>query len=510
MKKSDNKEKQQSTSKLLKCISILYGIIFVIVLFLLFFISGVDYHLKRRFILSNIISIIPIIGIFILFYKTIKKEDISDTKYKKILALIFVLTAIIQIILILNIYFYTDWDVKVVRGLVNKYLSTGNLKDEFYLSIYPNNILLVGILALIKKIPFIGNYYITTLIFNSQCVNIAGMLTSLTIKNMHSKKAGLLCYLVMAPLTLLSPWIVIPYTDTIALLFTSMLIYLYTKNNRKKIDYFFIGLVSMLGYYIKPTVIIILIAIAIVEGILIINKKFFTIIKDRIKIIGIFIIGVFFAVLVNNSAKIFLKFEPVTYIRPFSFVHYLAMGQNNDTLGAYSQSDVDDTINIGQKNDIYKFKDRLLNRSFKQQIVFFTKKTLLNFNDGSFCWGLDGTFFYKKTKPKNGFSRFLRQIYYGDGKYFDWFIQIQNYIWLTVLFFMPWIIKKENNKKEYVLMLSIIGLILFLTIFEPRTRYMYCYSNIYIIVAILGIYNLKELIASKKGTQLKKIKKIKK
>ena len=186
------------------------------------------------------------------------------------------------------------------------------------------------------------------------------------------------------------------------------------------------------------------------------------------------------------------------------------MGQNNDTLGAYSQSDVDDTINIGQKNDIYKFKDRLLNRSFKQQIVFFTKKTLLNFNDGSFCWGLDGTFFYKKTKPKNGFSRFLRQIYYGDGKYFDWFIQIQNYIWLTVLFFMPWIIKKENNKKEYVLMLSIIGLILFLTIFEPRTRYMYCYSNIYIIVAILGIYNLKELIASKKGTQLKKIKKIKK
>ena len=220
MKKSDNKEKQQSTSKLLKCISILYGIIFVVVLFLLFFISGVDYHLKRRFILSNIISIIPIIGIFILFYKTIKKEDISDTKYKKILALISALIAIIQIILILNIYFYTDWDVKVVRGLVNKYLSTGNLKDEFYLSIYPNNILLVGILALIKKIPFIGNYYITTLIFNSQCVNIAGMLTSLTIKNMHSKKAGLLCYLVMAPLTLLSPWIVIPYTDTIALLFT--------------------------------------------------------------------------------------------------------------------------------------------------------------------------------------------------------------------------------------------------------------------------------------------------
>ena len=46
-------------------------------------------------------------------------------------------------------------------------------------------------------------------------------------------------------------------------------------------------------------------------------------------------------------------------------------------------------------------------------------------------------------------------------------------------------------------MLSIIGLVLFLTIFEPRTRYMYCYSEIYVIAAILGLYNLKELINKK-------------
>ena len=74
------------------------------------------------------------------------------------------------------------------------------------------------------------------------------------------------------------------------------------------------------------------------------------------------------------------------------------------------------------------------------------------------------------------------------------FIQMQNILWLIVLFFAPFIIKKNNTKQELVIMLSIIGLVLFLTIFEPRTRYMYCYSEIYVIAAILGLYNLKELI----------------
>ena len=113
-------------------------------------------------------------------------------------------------------------------------------------------------------------------------------------------------------------------------------------------------------------------------------------------------------------------------------------------------------------------------------------------------FGLDGTFFYKKVKAPNSFAKFLRQIYYNDGKYFDTFIQIQNILWLIVLFFAPFIIKKKNTKQELVIMLSIIGLVLFLTIFEPRTRYMYCYSEIYVMAAMLGLYNIKEFIIERK------------
>ena len=90
------------------------------------------------------------------------------------------------------------------------------------------------------------------------------------------------------------------------------------------------------------------------------------------------------------------------------------MGQNDETLGAYSQQDKDDTIIYGKRNDLSKIKNRVLSRNFSQTVSFYSKKTLLNFNDGSFSWGLDGTpsFFYKKSKAPNNFAKILRQIYY--------------------------------------------------------------------------------------------------
>lgn len=492
------KNTKSNDNKLLKLIPILYGIMFAIVIFLLLFMSGVTYHLKRNYFISNFFAIIPFSIILFLFYKFYKDKEIENKKFKIFLIILFIVVAILQVILITHTYFYTDWDVKVIRELVDSYIKNGSIKDDFYLSVYPNNILLTAILAFVKKIPFIGKYYLTTLIFNATIVNVSGILTALTIKNLKNEKAALLSYLIMTPLILLSPWINIPYSDTFALPFITAIMYLYSKQDKKLLDYSLIGFLSFVGYKIKPTVIIILIAIIIVEVISNLKKINKTYIKEKVKPIGVFIIGIVCAVLSIKASKMYLRFEPVEYAQPISFIHYLAMGQNDETLGSYSQQDVDDTINLGVRYDLSKFKTRVVGRSLIKTLDFYYKKTLLNFNDGSFCWGLDGTFFYKKVKAPNSFAKFLRQIYYNDGKYFNIFIQIQNILWLIVLLFAPFIIKNKNNKQELVIMLSIIGLVLFLTIFEPRTRYMYCYSEIYVIAAILGLYNLKDLIIKNK------------
>lgn len=483
-----------------KTIPMIYIVMFTIILFILFFYSGVDYYLKRELFIPNLLILLIIVPIFLYYYFCIKEtKDIAEKKYYKYLTIISIVSYVLQIILTISIYFYTDWDVKVIREIVNEYMENRSLNNNFYLSLYPNNILFTAILVLIKSIPIFGEHYLFLLGINCILVNLAGIFTSLTIKNITTNKLSLLCFVVMIPLVVLSPWIVIPYTDTFAILFPILIVYLYTKKSRKKIDYYLIGLLSLFGYYIKPTVIITFIAIVIVEFIsnlsIILDKS---ILKQNIKkymtIVGMVIIGLMTAISLNKLSYKILNFKPMESVNPVTFVHYLSMGQNDQTLGAYSQSDVDDTIAKGEKNNLKKIFNRLTNRGFFEQINFFSKKTLLNFNDGSFSWGLDGTFFYEKTDCKNKFSEILREFYYNDGKYYKLFIQMTTILWIIVLFFCPFIIKKSNTKNEMVLMLSIIGITIFLTIFEPRTRYLYCYSCIFIVTSILGLERLKRII----------------
>ena len=484
-----------------KTTTVIYAIMFTIILSLLFFFSSMDYYLKREFLIPNIIVLlVVIIPVFLIYYFLFKKkEDISLKKYRNTLIIIFVITFILQLILTVSIYFYTDWDVKIIRDIVDSFIKTGSLKDNYYLTLYPNNLLLTMILVGIKSIPFLGSNYLFLLAIDCLLVNLAGLFTSLTIKNVSSKKAALACYIIMLPLILLSPWIVIPYTDTFAILFPILVLYLYTKKNRRIYDYYLIGLFSALGYYIKPTVIIVLIAIVIVE---VFSRLHFIFKKDIIKkkvkkYLGIFallLFGMLTSFSINKLSYKVLNFEQVTYVEPFTFIHYLAMGQNDETLGAYSEKDINESAYLGKKHDLEKFYDRLTTRTFGEQVSFFAKKTLLNFNDGSFSWAKDGIFFYKKVDAPSTFAEEIREIYYSGGKYYDQFLQFSQILWLIVLTFCPFIIKRKNNKNELVIMLSIIGITLFLTIFEPRTRYLYCYSPIFVVAFVLGISNLKSTL----------------
>lgn len=491
-----------------KTIPIIYGIMFTIILVLLFVFSGVDYHLKKSFIISNIMVLIffifPIFWIYYLYKK--KRKDISDKKYKIILICIASLVFIVQLILTKCIYFYTDWDVGVIRDIVDYYFVTGNINGNFYLSTYPNNLLLVMLIVIIKSVPIFGKHYMFLLGINCFFVNLAGIFTSLTIKNIINKRVALQSFIITIPFILLSPWIVIPYTDTFGILFPILVFYLYTKKERRIIDYYLIGLFTFIGYYIKPTVAIILMAIVIVEiisnGKQLIKKEN---IKNNLKVVGLAAFGIFSAVLVFKSSYYILNFEPAFDVKPTTFIHYLAMGQNEETLGAYSQQDINETGIYGAKADLKKFYKRLTGRTFGGQIEFFSKKTLLNFNDGSFSWASEGTFFYKINETKSSFAKLLRKIYYNNGKYNLYFLQFCQIIWLTVLFFCTFIIKKKNNKNELVIMLSIIGITMFLTIFEPRTRYLYCYSPIFVICALIGLSNLYEIV-NKKVKSFKKKK----
>lgn len=479
-----------------KIVPIIFIVIFAVVLSILFLFDGMDYHLKRKFLIPNILILIFfIIPIFLIYYFLFNKEKkIDNKKYKKYLALISIITFLVEILLSYFMFFYTDWDVLSINEASNTFLKTGALKSNYYLTLCPNNMFITLIYVILKSVPILGKNYLFLIIFNCALVSLAGIFTSLTIRNLFDNKKAIFSYVMIIPALLLNPWFIIPYSDTFTVLIPILILYLYTKENKKWYYFVIILLLSAIGYLIKPTTIIILIAILIIEIFNLKNYKIKTILVAIACIIGAILLSYF----INIFTYKILNFSKSIYAKPTNIYHFLAQGQNNETSGAYSKQDVNETLANDDKYNIEKFKSRFLNRTFSESVTFFAKKTLLNFNDGSFTWGNEGVFFYKKIERNNTLSIILADIYYKDGKYYNLFIQLCNCIWLFILFFCPFIAISKNKNYNLIIMLSIIGISLFATIFEARTRYFYTYLPIFIVCSISGVTYLKDRLKALK------------
>lgn len=476
-------------------VPVLFVVVFGIILLLVFGFDWIDYRFNRNLFFPNIVAIIIAILIaltIILIYKKLFKTEISDQLFKRILIGVALGCFLLQLIIIYNMYFFTGWDVKAVSDIADNFIQNGTVGQDFYLTIYPNNLFLVFFLILIRSVPFFGSHTMFLLAINALLVNLSIVMACLTLRRVcKSNRISLLAFAVAIPLLILSPWMVIPYSDTFAILLPITLLYIYLKPAKKWYDYFIFSTITVLGYYIKPTVVIVAIAILVVEflhhGFKIINFKKVT----------LFIVGAAVILCSKFAITKILDFEKAPGIGTVNFVHYLAMGQNDQTLGTYSEEDNTFTGIYGTKGNIEKFWKRLSGRSLPEQLEFFSKKTLVNFNDGSFSWGIEGGFFNEIPDRTNSFSKILGSFYYATGENYRIFLQFEQIVWVAVLAGCIFIFSKNNSKSEQVVMLSILGITFFLTIFESRTRYLYCYSPIFIACAILGWYKLYTRIKSR-------------
>ena len=465
-----------------KAINYIYLLLTTYILIVVFFSNNkIYYSLRKPFVINNIILILIMIIPLIFIIK--KQINISDEKYKKILIILSIITFILQIFLIYNTYFYTDWDVKTLREIV----MNNNVVKNYYLTKYPNNLLYVSILMFYKIIPIIGKHYFPLLIFNAFIVNVSGVLAALTIKRFTNNFLSLKGYFILMIITILSPWINIPYSDTFAVAIPISIIYIYTKETKKKIDYILIGFLSILGYYIKPTVLIVFIGIVIIYLLDLLKNKDF-----RIKTTKYVLLGLVVAYLFCNISIKLTGFKPVETTKPFNMIHYLAMGQNNETYGMFNLKDVEDSNLYGNRQDIDKIINRIKKRKILGQFKFIEIKTLLNYNDGTFSWGGEGENFYEKVlAKKTKISNLLINYFYKDYKYNYIFEIIVQAFWLQVLLLMFFVELKNTEENNTIIYLSIIGITLFLTLFECRARYLYCYSPIFVTAAMIGINNLR-------------------
>lgn len=469
-----------------KLVSVSFILMIIILLAILFLFDDVSYITERTLLFKNIYSLIFIFVVFLLGHFS-KKKEISQAKYYKIVTVLFFILFLVQLFIVTYGYFTPTWDAGHLKRTVNHFMKYKLIDDMEYMTRYPNNTMLTFILILIRSIPFLGSSNYILLVFNCLLVNLSSLFVSLSIKRITgSKWASLFSYLLTVPLIVFSPWILVVYSDTFSCLFPILIFYIYSKKEKDYRDYFFILFLSILGYYIKPTVIIILIAIALVEIFNIRRWNYKYIIKSSLGCA----LGVILAVSINRAGQVYMQYKPVLGVTQFNMIHFVAMGLNGETQGIYNGQDVEDTKNFGNEQNKEKIVNRLKMRSLKEHKEFYLKKTLINYNDGAFAWGKEGAFYLNRLPSENPISNFIYNLYKDEVGEVNIYFSFLQYLWLFVLFFIPFSSTHTYpEKNRIVLRLTIIGITLFLTIFEARARYLYPFAPIFVVLGVSGYYD---------------------
>ena len=499
---------------------------------LLFIDKKIDYNRKIDLKTSNFIYLIAGIIIFtiiLLGVNYITKKIIGKLTKKQcrvLMTIVFAVFFIVQCILAYNMYFPTRWDAEILRESSNILADGSKMGSEFAFQYYftscSNNVFLVVLFSIVKGIflPLGLNVGEAALVVISIiCIDVGGAFAVLTVQNITGKRdMSVLAFIVFVLLVGISPWMIVPYSDTYSLFFTNGILYLYThikkidkeerkiSNLKRMIIWGIIFFLGILGFYIKPTIVIALMAVCFAE----IWQFLFAPLKvkiGRLKVLPVILLFVLLAVLIHKGSYKYIGFER-DMNREFPMTHYLMVGNNTVNDGTYFRDDVTRTSNEHTYEDKMKVnlqtvKERLKEMGLKGYIVFQSRKTLVNYNDGTFAWSKEGGFYDYMGEPKNdGLAKWLRTVIVVDGKHYRDYACVEQIIWITVLALMFLInFRKWGNYSgpELVNFMSIIGITLFLALFEARARYLFLYSTFYVVGAIIGLNALIDRLESKRG-----------
>ena len=409
-----------------------------------------------------------------------------------------------------------------------------------YYSRYANNLFLTYIFLNVYKLSkVIGIYngYFLLLFIQSIIFSVGGYLIY-KIADMYFKERykiySVSTWIIYMIIVGLSPHIVLTYSDGIGMFLSLLLTYIIFKLEDRKIlktnkeiirnrilktilILFFTNL-TIISYYIKPQIIIISIAYGIIKLtniIVSIIKKYIIKLKtikskkivenkNKEKTNIYYIIIILMIILTgymtytyirkaNNSMGIDVDKE-----KRFNITHYAMLGWNTESKGVFTIKDENfsgkyEKLKDREKGNIEELKKRISEMGIGGVINQIARKILTNYNDGTFS-GV-ATFVYIRDEYKiqgldNNLSEFLKNVYYERGKYNEIYTQIMQCLWISILIFNMFSYNDSKLRKIAIIILALIGLFLFETIFEARSRYIFVYVPLYIFIGVIGIKNV--------------------
>lgn len=491
----------------------LSSLFFAIVLFLILFTAKNSDYCCKVTVTSSKELLFLLVGVALYFLlwqllSFLRKVDLIrlNSNFLTILFLIISTIALIYIqFTILNrAFFKTGWDVWEIA------LNDNHDGVSSYLSVYPNQLFLYCVLQSIASISkFFGlmDVYRTEAAVGAMCITTSVVLVTASLRFLFGNRVAILSHISLLLLVGLSPWMLVPYSDSYGIICPSIVLYLYCRFPSNAFSKTAIGFFGYIGYLIKPTAIFVLAAILFIDILRLHFDRYdcafhFGINRSLSKIfryegVAFTVFGVIIAIVISglftSGERAQLNLDSN---RSFSMSHFLMMGINPETRGVYSQDDANISLSCQTKEERWDenlkiWKARVSELGITGLLHLYHLKLLTAFSDGTFAWAQEGAFWYETNEFDS-----LSDSFYGIGNFSGlnpdkneglFFILLEQPFWLAMLLGIVLLPFNESHKKEIaVAQISVLCLGLFLMIFETRARYLFLYAPYFVFLGVVG------------------------
>ncbi|MBE5892067.1 MAG: hypothetical protein E7286_01665 [Lachnospiraceae bacterium] len=455
---------------------------------------------KAELSLPAIVYVLLGVGVLVLLYVLVYclEPHLRRLKYRRVYVVAASLAMFGMLVMLSCHYYFTSgWDVGIVYDAACA-IAEGDEAglSHYYMSVQPNNIFIsyiFSVLIKMAKVFGIMDYYIVLVVAQCFVFALGGFLLWEAGNCLYGGRTATWSWLIYAGLVGLSPWVVVPYTDSMGLIFPIGQIYLWTRilkrRARRSFSFFLLGVLTYVGMQMKMQSVIVGIAGCIVLALLYMRSQEHKRIRGYVGSAISFVGGVVVAVVVVSLciSSTGLQIDKGLSKTP---THYLMMGLNEDTNGVFSEEDCNFSLGYRDKTErtiaeLKVIKRRVTDMGVTGLVDLWTKKILTNYNDGSFAWWVEGSFYTEAGAEKdNTLALFLQNFYYKDGKYHVYFINGVHVLWMGVLALnLLAVFEKRKDAAIYISFLALIGIALFELLFEARARYIFTYVPIYILMA---------------------------
>ncbi|PIO83071.1 hypothetical protein BSQ39_05515 [Loigolactobacillus backii] len=412
------------------------------------------------------------------------------------------LGVIFQICLVLNLAAPTGFDSAAIRQSAQLRVVTPELQN--YYSTYPNNLFLFFVakgLHTIAKFCHFGSFLLTLDFVNLILVDLSIGLNYLVVKKLNwGDQAARTTFWLSVVGIGLTPWLIVFYSDTVVLPIVSGILLCLASilAAGDLVNQYFspilLGLLLFVGYKLKPTILIIMIALLIVGLLNLFDpKKRQKMLPLGHKLLLSLIVFSGTLLLFNVAVKHLspIELNKQQEMPPTHFVMMGLTGEGGYNLTDFRASQAQPTVAARKAYNIKIIKQRLRNYGFNGYRRFLWAKNLNNTADGTFGWGKEGHFIEATQQPHG----YFKALYYPSGKnngnYHFW----AQLVWLIVLFGLLGSLAFHDNK-TICLQLAILGLLIYLLLFEGgRSRYLIQALPLFFVLAGRGWANLSRSAA---------------